>query len=292
MRHRVFGSFFLGLLTTGCASLHVPDASIRRIATHSLPTPAKVLVLLPPSYAKDTARRYPVLYFLHDGWGNERSLKSSGIAGRVRTLMSQGRLPEFLVVAPGAPGSWFSDSHDGVQRYEEFLTGDLIEQVEKRYRVLPEKSARGITGISMGGYGAFKLALRHPDLYGAVSSLSGALIPIEWDDLARYNAFARWTLKRVFGSSREDNSLSSNDVWEILRGVQFDRPPFAAHLRAGAQDIYGLNGVAAQFGAFLTEHGVPASVVLEPGGHDWAYWRRAMLSIAEWHGRMFAYDSL
>ena len=265
--------------------------SVESIATRSLPEPAKVLVLLPPSYPRDTARRYPVLYFLHDGWGNERSLDSSRVAARVHGLMSQGRLPEFLLVAPGAPGSWFSDSHDGVHRYEEFLTRDLIEQVEKRYRVLAEKNARGITGISMGGYGAFKLALRHPGLYGAVSSLSGALIPIEWDDLARYNAFARWTLKRVFGSSREDNSLASNDVWEILRGLHFDRPPFVAHLRAGAQDIYGLNGVAAQFGAFLMEHGVPATVVLEPGGHDWAYWRRALLSIVRWHGRRFAYDS-
>jgi len=265
--------------------------SVESIATRSLPESARVLVLLPPSYAKDTVRRYPVLYFLHDGWGNERSLESSGVASRVHALMSQGRLPEFLLVAPGAPGSWFSDSQDGVHRYEEFLTRGLIEQVEKRYRVSAEKNARGITGISMGGYGAFKLALKHPDLYGAVSSLSGALIPIEWDDLARYNAFARWTLKRVFGSSREDNSLASNDVWEILRGLHFERPPFAAHLRAGAQDIYGLNGVAAQFGAFLMEHGVSATVVLEPGGHDWAYWRRALLSIAAWHGRMFAYDS-
>ena len=272
------------------ASSRVPEVSFERIATASLPEPAKVLVLLPPSYAKDTARRYPVLYFLHDAWGGAGSLDSSGVAAKLEDRMSRGLLPEFLVVAPGAPGSWFSDSRDGVHRYEEFLTGDLIAQVEKRYRVRAGQNARGITGISMGGYGAFKIALKHPDLYGSVSSLSGALVPMEWDDLARYNAFARWTLKRVFGSSRQDNSLARNDVWEILRELHFDTPPFAAHLRAGAQDIYGLDGVAAQFGVFLTEHGVPASVVLEPGGHDWAYWRRAMLSIAEWHGRNFSYD--
>src|SRR5207244_34857 len=186
-------------LAGGCVSSQVPGISVESIATRSLPEPAKVLVLLPPSYAREPARRYPVLYFLHDGWGNERSLDSSGVAAKLRPLMSQGRLPEFLLVAPGAPGSWFSDSHDGIHRYEEFLTGDLIAEVEKRYRVLAGKQARAITGISMGGYGAFKLALKHPDLYGAVSSLSGALIPIAWEDLDRYNAFARWTLKRVFG---------------------------------------------------------------------------------------------
>ncbi len=290
MKRGVPGVFLFVCLAAGCASSRVPGASIERFATASLPKPAKVLVLLPPSYAKDPARRYPVLYFLHDAWGNSRSLESNGVAARLEALMSRGLLPEFLVVAPGAPGSWFSDSRDGVHRYEEFLTGDLIAQVERRYRVRTGRSARGITGISMGGYGAFKIALKHPDLYGSVSSLSGALIPFDWDDLARYNAFARWTLKHVFGSSRENNSLASNDVWKILEASHFARPPFAAHLRAGIEDIYGLNGVAAQFGAFLTDHGVPATVVLEEGGHDWAYWRRAMLSIAGWHGRQFSYD--
>ena len=273
-----------------CASSRVPGLSVESFATASLPEPAKVLVLLPPSYSTEAARRYPVLYFLHDGYGNSRTLQTSGVAAALERRMAEGVLPEFVIVAPGAPGSWFSDFHDGVHRYEEFLTGDLLRQVETRYRVLRGKGARGITGISMGGYGAFKLALKHPDLFGSVSSLSGAIIPIEWDDLPRYSGFARWTLKRVFGSSREDNSLSANDVWEILRRERFDAPPFAAHLRAGTEDVYGLDGVAAQFGAFLTDHGVPATVVLEPGGHDWNYWRRAMVSIAEWHGRRFAYD--
>jgi S-formylglutathione hydrolase FrmB len=262
-----------------------------RVETRSLPEPVKVLVLLPPSYGSAPLRRYPVLYFLHDGYGDARTLESRGVAAAIRARMEAGDLPEFLLVAPGAPGSWFSDSHDGIHRYEEFLTGDLIAEVENRYRVLAGKDARAITGISMGGYGAVKLALKHPDLYGAVSSLSGALIPIEWDDLDRYNAFARWTLKRVFGSRRDDNSLAANDVWVILRTLHFEAPPFAAHLRAGTEDVYGLNGVAAQFGSFLTEHGLPASVVLEPGDHGWSYWRRAMLPLVQWHGRMFAYDS-
>jgi len=264
--------------------------SFERVATGSLPEPAKVLVLLPPSYGSEPGRRYPVLYFLHDGYGNVDTLESSGVAAQIRARMAAKSLPEFLLVAPGAPGAWFSDSRDGRRRYEEFLTRDLLEEVRKRYRVLGGKRNRAITGISMGGYGAFKLALKHPELFGAVSSLSGALIPMEWDDLPRYNAFARWTMKRVFGSTREDNTLAANDVWVILGKTRFDAPPFAAHLRAGTKDIYGLNGVAAQFGSSLTDHGVPATVVLEPGGHDWDYWRRAMMPLLQWHGRQFSYD--
>ena len=247
-------------------------------------------MVFPPSYEREPGRRFPVLYFLHDGYGDVRTLVRRGAAREIRARMASGRLPEFLVVAPGAPGSWFSDFHDGSRRYEQFLAGDLLRGVEARYRVLRGPAARGITGISMGGYGAVKLALKHPDLFARVSSISGALIPFGWDDLPRYNWFARWTLKRVFGSSREDNSFADNDVWEILRARHFERPPFTALLRAGTADIYGLDRVAAQFASFLAEHGVPASAVLEPGGHDWTYWRRALISVCEWHAKEFSYD--
>lgn len=205
--------------------------------------------------------------------------------------MKDGRLPEFLIVAPGARGSWFSDSHDGRSRWEQFLTEELPRLIETRYRAIPSREARGITGISMGGYGAVKLALKHPDLYGSVSSLSGALIPLGWDDLKRYTAVARWTLKRTFGSSATDNSLDENDVWKILWAARYETTPFPLYLKGGTEDMYGLGRVAAQFAAVAHEHGLAATAVLEPGGHDWDYWRRGLVGIFEWHGSQFSYDA-
>jgi putative tributyrin esterase len=263
---------------------------LERIAAASLPSPGEVLVILPPSYETDAARRYPVLYFLHDGYGDGRTLVRRGVASDARERMRDGRLPEFLIVAPDGPGSWFSDFHDGSRRYETLLSADLPRWVDSRYRTLPARASRGITGISMGGYGAVKTALKHPDLFDSVSALSGALIPFGQDDLARYSFVARFTLKRVFGRSPTDNSLDANDVWNILWGLRFSRPPFTVELRAGTEDFYGLDGVATQFGTLLNEHGVPTTVVLEPGNHDWRYWRRAMMEILAWHGRRFEYD--
>jgi len=249
-----------------------------------------VLVVTPPTYATDLARRYPVLYFLHDAYGDVGTLARRGVAAELYRLMSEGRLPEFLVVAPEGSGSWFSDFHDGSRRYERLLTAELPSAIESRYRVLPGPRSRGITGISMGGYGAFKLALKHPSLFGSVSALSGAVIPIGWEDLPRYPWIARFTLKRVFGRSASDNSLAGNDVWELLRNLRFASSPFAAHLRAGTEDLYGLDGVAVQFGSIANDHGIATTVVLEPGRHDWSYWRKSMISIAEWHARQFEYD--
>lgn len=274
-----------------CASaVPVPDLSYTSISTASLPSPARCLVLEPPSYRSAPTRRYPILVFLHDGYGDVKTLERRGVAAELSRRMADGRLPEFLVVAPGAPGSWFSDSVDGRRRWEEFLTGDLIARIESRYRVLPGRDARGITGISMGGFGAVKTALKHPTLFGAVSSLSGALIPIGIEDIRRYGWITRLTLKKVFGSHPDVNTLSANDVWDILHAAHFAHPPFVAHLRAGTEDFYGLDRVAAQFGTYMNERGVPTEVVLEPGRHDWSYWRRAVVPIAEWHAKRFSYD--
>jgi S-formylglutathione hydrolase FrmB len=266
--------------------------SFETFAAASLPEPVRALVLTPPSYGRQPGRRYPVLYFLHDGWGDENSLRRNGVAEDLLQRMADGRLPEFFLVAPGARGSWFSDSYDGTRLWGQFLSADLVRQVEARYRVISSPAARGITGISMGGYGAVKLALRHPGLYGSVSALSGALIPLSLEDLKRYNAMARWTLKRVFGGSAERNALAENDVWEILRASQFATSPFPLYLRGGTDDVYGLGRVGAQFASSALTRGIEASAVLEPGGHDWDYWRRAMIPICQWHGTHFSYDAI
>jgi S-formylglutathione hydrolase FrmB len=274
----------------GCASAPGPGARLETIATGCLPSPNEVLVITPPSYDSSPGRRYPVLYFLHDGYGDVRSLDRRGVAAAALQRMREGTLPEFLIVAPDGPGTWFSDSHDGKSRFEEYLIGDLPRAIEARYRVIPGKAARAITGISMGGYGSVKTALKHPDLYGAVSALSGAIIPFGWDELPRYNLMARFTLMRVFGRTKEDNSLDANDAWLMLWGLCFDAPPFEVELRAGAQDAYGLDHVAAQYGMLLNERGIPTTVIIEKGGHDWGYWKGAMLDILAWHGARFEYD--
>ncbi len=230
MRRKAIGVVLVLVAVAASASGSDPNVRIERIATTALPAPAEVLVVTPPSYRFSPGRRYPVLYFLHDGYGDGRTLARRGVAADALARMEDGRLPEFLIVAPDAPGSWFSDSHDGKRRYEEFLTGDLPRAIAERYRVLPGKAARGITGISMGGYGAVKTALKHPELYGSVSSLSGALIPFGWEELSRYSVVARYTLKSVFGKSREDNTLDANDAWHVLWGLCFETPPFAVRI--------------------------------------------------------------
>ena len=290
---RIAGPVAFGAILFASAAAPAETTGIlyEPVETSAMPSPVRCLVVLPPSYFTSPARRYPVLYFLHDGWGNGRTLERRGVAQAARRRMAEGTLPEFLIVAPDAPGSWFSNSHDGVRRFEDFLAGDLPRWVEARHRGVPAKGSRGITGISMGGYGSVKTALRHPELYGSVSAIAGALIPFDWKSLERYSWVARYTLTRVFGREEKNNSLDENDPWVVLWGLCFERPPFAVHMRGGTEDVYGLERVAAQYGMLLNERGVPTTVVLEPGTHDWSYWKKAMADILAWHAARFEYDA-
>ena len=253
----------------------------------SLPGKAVYSIFLPPGY-ESGSRSYPVLYFLHDGFGNHNVLERNGAAELLSSAIRGGALPEFLLVCPEGDSSWFSNFHDGSKRYEDLVVGDLRREIERRYRVRPGSENRGITGISMGGYGAVKIALRHPEDYGSVSALSGALMPIPWDEVARLFFLARRQLHRVFGNSAADNSLAENDVWRILDTRKSWNVPFEIFLLAGTEDKYHLDHVAAQYADYLNRHGIRATARLEPGVHDWPYWSKAILEIAAWHAKRFA----
>jgi len=255
-------------------------------ASVSLGRKAIYSIFLPPGYASGT-RSYPVLYFLHDGFGHHDVLWRQGVAARLDRAMRSGALPEFLVVCPEGRRSWFSNFHDGSNRYEDLVADELPREIERRFRALPGRQNRGITGISMGGYGSVKIALRHPAEYGSVSALSGAIIPMGWDDIEKVFFLARRQLHRVFGSSPTDNSLSENDAWKIAQSRENWHDPFEVFLLAGTEDKYHLDHVAAVYADVLNRRGIRATARLEPGVHDWPYWSNAFLEIAAWHGKRF-----
>lgn len=135
-----------------------------------------VAVYLPPGYNEST-KRYPVIYFLHGFTGNHEMLNY--MADILDFAIATNKIRPFLMIIPDEKttydGSFYSNS--GVfGNWEDFTTYDLVEYMDKNYRTIPNKNSRGITGHSMGGYGAIKIAMHHPDIFSSVYALSpGAL---------------------------------------------------------------------------------------------------------------------
>ena len=109
-------------------------AECRSVPSKILARSVGYCVLLPPSYDSEKMRRYPVLYFLHGLGQNEQALLDSGGWNLIQDLWDQKQIGEFLIVAPDGDRSFFINSRDGHQRYEDFLVKEFLPFIESHYR--------------------------------------------------------------------------------------------------------------------------------------------------------------
>lgn len=143
------------------------------IATPAFGAPTKVDVVLPVGYDADTARRWPVTYFLAGTMNTYRTFKS--VLEGVKLAESFAS----IVVSPNGDSGYWSDWYNGgafgPPMYETYVIDQLIALIDARFRTLARRSQRAVLGTSMGGYGAMMVAARHPDRFVAAASLSGAV---------------------------------------------------------------------------------------------------------------------
>ena len=138
-----------------------------------------VVVYLPPGYARDTNRRYPVLYFLHGYTATaEAYVKSLAIPDSIDRAIAAGAR-EMIVVIPDAftrySGSMFSNSPT-TGFWETFVADDLTAYIDKRYRTIASRDARGLAGHSMGGYGTLRIGMKQGHAFGALYAMSSCCL--------------------------------------------------------------------------------------------------------------------
>jgi S-formylglutathione hydrolase FrmB len=196
--------------------------------------------------------------------------------GRPEDWIDKGHLLEVLqshrlvgVMPDGADSYYTNAVLRPKDRYEDFIVRDLLADVEQHYRVLPKPAARGIAGISMGGFGAVKIALRHPDQYSFAAGLSAPLDAPRWPfSLKRLGQSFR--ILRIFGPSGT-SSRRANDVFEL---VKQQRPEPYLVLACGTGE--SLLTVNRAFDALLVKRNIPHEYHESAGGHSWDHWQREM----------------
>jgi enterochelin esterase-like enzyme len=135
----------------------------------------EVLVFLPPSYATDKSRRYPVIYALHGySIGADQWSKEIHVPQTIEGAFAQGA-QEAIVVLPDSKtvhnGSMYSSSPT-TGDFESFIARDVVAYMDAHYRTIPKRSSRGLVGHSMGGYGASRIGMKHSDVFGSLYIMS------------------------------------------------------------------------------------------------------------------------
>ena len=257
MRYRLLLLFLI------CGALPLLAARVDTIAVSSL-SMNKVLknvVVVPDSY-QDQKKRFPVVYLLH-GAGDDFDKWIRTVPG-IRELADRHQL---IIVCPdGGVTSWYFDSPvDPSMQYETYITKELLAEIDGKYRTVAERNGRAIAGHSMGGHGALFLSMRHPDLFGAVGSMSGGL---------DFTGFPEnWDLAKRLGSYVEHQK-----VWEkhtvLHQADQLKGADLRILMDCGTDDFF--LDANQNMHRKLLALGVPHEYTVRPGSHDWAYWANAI----------------
>ena len=285
----------LGVLLFGCVALAASPpanaagrAECRNAPSKILGHPVPYCVLLPPSFDGGKTNRYPILYYFHGLGGDEQTLVSGGGWDLIQDLWDRREIGEFVIAAPAAGRSFYINSRDGRVRYEDFLIREFFPFIESHYRIQPGRRNRGVTGMSMGGYGALHIALAHPELFGAVSAHSPALIAklprAEFDSQDSFGVMR--LLGSAFGNPFDAAFWERNSPFTIVRDNP--RPTgLAIYFDCGTEDDFGFYNGAKSFHDLLDSRHIPHEFHLYPGRHDWTYFADHFPASLEFHSRAF-----
>ncbi len=245
-------------------------------------------LILPLDYEVSTSR-YPVLYLLHGytGDNNKWTLLTnlSGYAARYGLI---------IVMPDGSNGWYVNSATDPKAKFEDYIIKDIIPYVEEHYRTIPLRRARAIAGLSMGGYGAMFLGLKHSDLFTAIGAFSGALdvahsgLPPDALNASEKERKQKAEIMSHFGPPGSATA-KERDPFEIVAKVPREQIP-TLYIAEGGEDFL-LKGNR----EFVTELGrlkIPYEYrEVSPREHTWDFWDEQVQIFLEKLARLEGFES-
>jgi S-formylglutathione hydrolase FrmB len=220
-------------------------------------------VVLPATVA--AGRKLPVVYLLHGGDGSFRDWSNYSDSAK---FAERG----LILVMPEGDDSYYTNSVERRQdRYEDYIVNDLISDVEGRFPASSDRAHRAIVGVSMGGFGAVKLALSHPQLFAFAGGLSSAVdVPSRPFSVKRVSQWSHH--KSIFGPWKSE-ARRNNDPFVLARSADPSKIPYL-FLTCGQQE--GLLPSNRQFAGLLEARHFNYEFHAVPGGHNWSQWNEQL----------------
>ncbi len=257
-----------------------------RFRSAALGSDKEIKVYLPSGYDPRGATHYPVFYYLHGLGGDE----TTWLAGARLDDIADAMGLQAIVVMPDGDANFYVDP-PGKLGYETYIVRDLIGWIDRRFKTIAAREGRAIAGMSMGGYGALALAMRHPDKFSAVASHSGiaALLykgpyPYEKDKLALYSDvkdLSGWygklgshgdRLRELFGTDLAN--WRAHDPASLVDKLSPGQ--LAIYLDCGSEDAFHLDAGMQYLHDRLVARRIEHAYYYGPGAHDIAFWKERL----------------
>lgn len=284
--------FVIAILVTGAAYAQPMGKVLEqeKIKSAILGKDVKYSVYLPADY-DFSKRSYPVVYLLH-GYTDDNTgwLQFGEINRYADQAISDGTIPPMIIIMPNGDSSWYINSYDGKEKYEDFFVKEFMPAMEKAYRVKAEKRYRGVAGLSMGGYGTLIYALKYPDLFAACAPLSAAV----FDDDAMTNmsengwknTFGQLYGRNLQGKDRLNAAWNDNSILKIVATKSAaDLKKVRYWIDCGDDDFLTKGNCLLHIA--LTEKQVPHEYRVRDGAHTWGYWRTGIVEALKFIGESF-----
>jgi enterochelin esterase-like enzyme len=247
-------------------------------------------IYFPPDYST-SLRSYPIVYLLH-GYTDDNTgwLQFGEINRYADQAILNGTIPPMIIVMPNGDSSWYINSYNGKERYEDFFVREFVPTIEKAYRIKAEKRYRGICGLSMGGYGSLVYALKYPDLFSAAAGLSAAvftddemtsMVDSYWEDT--FGALFGHGLK---GQDRLNQAWKNNSVLSIVDSKTTQELRKVRYWMDCGDDDFLTKGNCLLHLALVAKK-VPHEFRVRDGSHNWTYWRTGITDALKFIGEGF-----
>lgn len=250
----------------------------------------KYSIYLPPDYST-SSRNYPVVYLLHGFSDNETAWSQFGeIKYYADKAIQSGLIPAMIIVMPDGGYSWYCNSYDGKENYEDFFTQEFIPFIDTVYHTKKQKMYRGIAGLSMGGYGSLLYGIKYPQFFGAVAPLSAGVLTddevIKMDDKLWETYFGRVVGTGLKGKDRLNKYWQKNSILELVSQKSKEELARVRYwIDCGDNDDFIKGNCFLNLA--LTDKGVPHEFRVRDGSHTWSYWRSGITNALEFIGKRF-----
>ncbi len=253
----------LGLVTSAATLLFMahltltPARAMESTLTEStvpstnVPGAVAITYYLPKNYDAKRAEPYPLLIQLHGGGSSNKAMENyspispdGGMGGLLDQAIENGLVAPMVSVMPSAGRSFYMNFRDGSQKWEDFVMKDLLPYMRKNFNVVQGREGTFITGISMGGMGSLRMAVKYPEVFQAVASQEPAVEPaLAYDDIKLRDTFYRpdTLIKQIYGDPIDKDYWAANNPTTIIKKDPSRLLGLGIYLEVGDQDLFYLD---------------------------------------------------